>query len=35
MMRALVEDLVELACLGIFLSGMAVLASPGLVAWIG
>lgn len=35
MMRALIEDLVELACLGVFLSGMAMLASPGLGAWIG
>jgi hypothetical protein len=33
MIRALIEDLIELSCLAIFLSGIAVLAQPGFGAW--
>lgn len=35
MLRALLEDLVELTCLVAFLSGVAVLANPVLGAWLG
>ena len=33
MVRALVEDTVELLCLGVFLAGLAALASHGMVHW--
>jgi hypothetical protein len=33
MIRALVEDLIELTCLAAFLSGMAVLAHSGFGPW--
>jgi hypothetical protein len=35
MVRALIEDLIELACLGAFLSGVAILAHPGFGLWFG
>lgn len=35
MVRALVEDAVELLCLGAFLAGLAALASHGLAHWLG
>lgn len=35
MVRALVEDAVELLCIGIFLAGLAALASHGLAHWMG
>ncbi len=34
MVRALFEDVIELACLAAFLSGVAILANPGTTAWI-
>ena len=35
MLRALVEDVLELACLGVFLAGLALLAGQGLAASLG
>lgn len=35
MLRALIEDCVELLCLGVFLSAVAALAQPGLAGWLG
>lgn len=35
MVRAMIEDVVEVMCLAAFLAGMATMAQPGLVAWLG
>ncbi len=35
MMRALIEDALELSCLAAFIAGVAALAQPGLGAWLG
>jgi hypothetical protein len=34
MVRAMIEDLVELACLAVFLSGIAMLAHFGAAGWL-
>ncbi len=35
MIRALFEDMMELACLAAFLTGVALMATPAAAAWFG